>query len=232
MKTLKELKKDFVMNMTNELNNYLVDIKKLDKEEIIEKSYEISTRKELYKLLKNKNNYTRLELNVLSDYEYPLDSIRESINSYDTSTEVSLDNLVKDFLYNEIHNNIQYEMEQLEDNPNYDLIYATSEVLEEMDEHNLCENLKNKFEITRFCSMEHYKRIVTVKQIFDSQEDINYLYNFLTNLVNDKEFQSVKINEINDNIKEKMIKEVLPDLKSIVKEAMQINKKEKENYER
>lgn len=232
MKTLKELKKEFVRTMTNELNNYLADIKKLDKEEIIDKSYEISIRKELFKLLNNKNNYSRMELNVLSDYEYPLDSIRESINSYDTSTEVSLDELVNVFLYNEVSNNIQYEMEQLEYNPNRKLIYEVSEVLEEMDKHNLCKNLKNKFEISKFCNIENYKRIVTVKEIFDSQEDINYLHNFLINLVSDKEFQSIKINEINEDIKEKMIKEVLPNLQSIVKETTKEINKNKNEYER
>jgi len=232
MKTLSELKNELVNTMTKELNNYIINIKKLDKDEIIDKSFEISTKKEVFKVLNEKDDYDRMELTVLSDYEYPLDSIYESLNSYDTTTEVSLDALVDDFLFNEVINNRQYEIEQLEDNQYRNLIYDVSNVLEELDAYDLCEELRNKFEVSKFCYMEYYDNLAIVKQIFDSKEDINYLYKFITDLINDKEFQSTNINKLSDGTKEKLIKEVLPELKNIVRETIQTNKKEKISYER
>jgi len=232
MKTLSELKNELVNTMTKELNNYIINIKKLDKDEIIDKSFEISTKKEVFKVLNEKDDYDRMELTVLSDYEYPLDSIYESLNSYDTTTEVSLDALVDDFLFNEVINNRQYEIEQLEDNQYRNLIYDVSNVLEELDAYDLCEELRNKFEVSKFCYMEYYDNLAIVKQIFDSKEDINYLYKFITDLINDKEFQSTNINKLSDDTKEKLIKEVLPELKNIVRETIQTNKKEKISYER
>lgn len=232
MKTLSELKNELVNTMTKELNNYIINIKKLDKDEIIDKSFEISTKKEVFKVLNEKDDYDRMELTVLSDYEYPLDSIYESLNSCDTTTEVSLDALVDDFLFNEVINNRQYEIEQLEDNQYRNLIYDVSNVLEELDAYDLCEELRNKFEVSKFCYMEYYDNLAIVKQIFDSKEDINYLYKFITDLINDKEFQSTNINKLSDGTKEKLIKEVLPELKNIVRETIQINKKEKISYER
>lgn len=232
MKTLNELKNELVNTMTKELNNYIINIKKLDKDEIIDKSFEISTKKEVFKVLNEKDDYDRMELTVLSDYEYPLDSIYESLNSYDTTTEVSLDALVDDFLFNEVINNRQYEIEQLEDNQYRNLIYDVSNVLEELDAYDLCEKLRNKFEVSKFCYMEYYDNLAIVKQIFDSKEDINYLYKFITDLINDKEFQSTNINKLSDDTKEKLIKEVLPELKNIVRETIQTNKKEKISYER
>lgn len=232
MKTLNELKNELVNTMTKELNNYIINIKKLDKDEIIDKSFEISTKKEVFKVLNEKDDYDRMELTVLSDYEYPLDSIYESLNSYDTTTEVSLAALVDDFLFNEVINNRQYEIEQLEDNQYRNLIYDVSNVLEELDAYDLCEELRNKFEVSKFYYMEYYDNLAIVKQIFDSKEDINYLYKFITDLINDKEFQSTNINKLSDSTKEKLIKEVLPELKNIVRETIQTNKKEKISYER
>jgi len=232
MKTLSELKNELVNTMTKELNNYIINIKKLDKDEIIDKSFEISTKKELFKFLNDKDDYDRMELTVLSDYEYPLDSIYESFNSYDTTTEVSIDKLVDDFLFNEVINNRQYEMEQLADNQYRNLIYDVSNVLEELDAYDLCEKLRNKFEVSKFCYMEYYDNLAIVKQIFNSKEDINYLYKFIVDLINDKEFQSTNINKLSDDTKEKLIKEVLPELKNIVRETIETNKKEKKSYER
>lgn len=208
MKSLKELKKIFVRNITEELDDYLTNIKKLNKEEIINKSFEISTTLELYKFLKNQNNYSRLELNVLSGFVNPLEVFRESINDYDSITNVSLYELMENCLLNEIYKYVADGMEDIHNKPNYNLIYDVSSVLRELDKYKLCEELKEKFEIEDIYGMGRYHRIVVVNEIFDSPEDIKYLNNFFTKLVNDVKFQSLKINNISDKINEKMIKKL------------------------
>lgn len=232
MKSLKELKKIFVRNITEELDDYLTNIKKLNKEEIINKSFEISTTLELYKFLKNQNNYSRLELNVLSGFVNPLEVFRESINDYDSITNVSLYELMENCLLNEIYKYVADGMEDIHNKPNYNLIYDVSSVLRELDKYKLCEELKEKFEIEDIYGMGRYHRIVVVNEIFDSPEDINYLNNFFTKLVNDVKFQSLKINNISDKINEKMIKKVIPELRKLEEKANKISNKKKENYER
>ena len=229
MKTLKELKKIFVRNITDELNDYLVDIKKLDKEEIINKSFEISTTLELYKFFKNQNNYSRLELNVLSNFVYPLKVFRESIKDYNSITEVSLYELMKNCLLNEMYKYVADGMEEIHNKPNYNLICDVSTVLRELDKYEMCDELKEKFEIDDIYDMGRYHRIVVVNEIFDSPEDIKYLNNFFTKLVNDVKFQSVKINNISDKINEKMIQKVIPELRKL---ENKISIKTKNNHER
>ena len=185
-----------------EYTNYIKNIKKLSKNEIIERAGEIKMMENfndaisslynyddsLYKLLLEKNNALKFIYDRWLDADLSVD------NNFDNDLFYLLDNDIDIF-----NNNL---LKEIENDSNYNLIKNISSSLEQLDN---CDNIKDKFCVSNL-------DLINVYNILKTKDGTNYLYYFFNDLKNNKEIKNI------DNIKNN----ILPDLKKLYLEKNNI----------
>ena len=193
---------ELMEKVKKEYTNYIKNIKKLSKNEIIERAGEIKMMENfndaisslynyddsLYKLLLEKNNALKFIYDRWLDADLSVD------NNFDNDLFYLLDNDIDIF-----NNNL---LKEIENDSNYNLIKNISSSLEQLDN---CDNIKDKFCVSNL-------DLINVYNILKTKDGTNYLYYFFNDLKNNKEIKNI------DNIKNN----ILPDLKKLYLEKNNI----------
>jgi len=218
METKNNLLKQVESRVKKEYENYIEKIKNQNIDKIIEESYQISIKEELTYLFYDENKFNNHKLNSLLEQENILEYLyNDWMKSGRNISEILEDNL--DFCLDQLEEDYIYEKEELiKKDKKYELIKMISDVLEDVDYYEFCNNLKNKYQIDDL-------DLIHVYNIFCSKDGKKYLYDFF-NDIKDSEHLSY-LNEISvinsenfNNIEEK----ILPELKSLLTKEKNIDR--------
>jgi len=226
MEAIKELKKKLTKKLNEEYKEYISELKELSIDEVIEKSYETTMKKQFLSLLGEEKNIDRNELRALLDTNNTLDELYEQwdidINNFD---EVIDDTFI--YSLNEIVEGYEESVQfDLENDENYELIQMIIDVLEEAGKYDFTKKFMNRYDISSIDTL-------LIADILKEKEEINYLRDLMIYL-NDSEtiqyYCEIKVfdNKCYDNIHKK----ILPELKEIYKELDKNKSKKNKGNER
>ncbi|MDO5002771.1 MAG: DUF3848 domain-containing protein [bacterium] len=193
-------------------------------EEVINHCYELTMKRELVDIFNSfdTTKYNIIELSALYNQKNTLDYLYKSFyesegqlnNFIEDNIEIGIVDLATDYV-----NSIKLK---LETDSNRELIQMITNALNDFDNYDFCNNLKNRYEIEEIYEIDIY-------EIFNSKGGKQYLYDLFLDLKESEQLQY--LNEICvvdpidvNNIKEK----ILPQLEEMLKEEkknIQINKK-------
>lgn len=212
METIEKLKKKLTKKINEEYKEYISELRKLSIDEVIDKSYETTIKKEFLSLLGEENNIDRNELRALLNADNSLDELYEQwdhdINDFG---EVLNDSFI--YSLNEIiegyEDNIQFD---LENNKNYKLIQDIMDVLNESDRYGYCDKLKERYCISQIDTL-------VIEEMLNDKQELEYLNDFLIEIKDNEHIQylceiMIFNNEYYNNINDK----ILPQIKEINKE--------------
>lgn len=216
------------LNIYEKLNNeyklFLEEIKKLSSEEIINKAEEITLKENFVNL--SYENYDKYTLKLLLEQDNTLNYLYESWEdcnfSFDEEIDMRIDIALSDYV-DELKEEIQ---EKIESDPNYELIKSISNTLKELNNYDLCDYLKDKFDVK---DLDEYD----IHHILYSKDGTKYLYDYCDEIRKEQQvnylkeisvIDSEKINDIEDKI--------LPKLKEIIATQDRINRTKDKNKER
>ncbi len=185
-----------------EYTNYIKNIKKLSKNEIIERAGEIKMMENFNDAISSLYNYDNSLFKLLLEKNNALKFIYDRWLDADPSVDNNFDNDLFYLLDNDIdifNNNL---LKEIENDSNYNLIKNISSSLEQLDN---CDNIKDKFCVYNL-------DLIDVYDILKTKDGTNYLYYFFNDLKNNKEIKNI------DNIKNN----ILPDLKKLYLEKNNI----------
>jgi len=210
METKNNLLKQVESRVKKEYENYIEKIKNQNIDKIIEESYQISIKEELTYLFYDENKFNNHKLNSLLEQENILEYLyNDWMKSGRNISEILEDNL--DFCLDQLEEDYIYEKEELiKKDKKYELIKMISDVLEDVDYYEFCNNLKGKYQIDDL-------DLINVYNIFCSKDGKNYLYDFFNDIKDNEQLSYLnEISVINseniNNIEEK----ILPELKSLI----------------
>lgn len=208
----KDLVEKLYLKLKEEYLNYVDKIKQLPVDEIINKSYELTIRKEFVDMFYDTCNFNKFQLLALFEKDQPLQYLYDSWYECDYGMHnLLLDNLDDTFykLGDDYENKVMLEIQK---DKNYSLIESISDVLQAFDNYDFCTYLKQKFNVNDLDEYDVYK-------ILNSKDGGKYLYDFLDQiryedqvnyLLDIQVLDSEKVNSIEDKI--------LPELKKNIRQ--------------
>lgn len=223
METIEKLKKRLTKKLNEEYKEYISELEKLSVEEVIEKSYETTMKKQFLKLLGEEHSIERNEVKALLESDNTLDELYEQwdhdINNFD---EVIEDNFI--CCFNEIVENYEEGMQfNIENDYDYELIQMIMDVLGDIDNYNYCDKFKKRYGISEIDTL-------IVDEILNDKHETEYLHDFLIDINNDEHIQhlcNIKLlsNQYYNNIHQKILPELREKYKEFDKNKSKKNKK-------
>ena len=226
METIEKLKKRLTKKLNEEYKEYISELEKLSVEEVIEKSYETTMKKQFLKLLGEEHSIERNEIRALLNANNSLDELYEQwdhdINNFG---EVIEDNFI--CCFNEIVESYQLDVENsLELCREDEFFQKIADVLNEADNYNYCDKLKERYGVSEF-------DILLIDEILMDREETRYLHDFLIDIDNDEHIQYLCENKtFNNEYYNNIHKIILPELKEYYKELDKNKSKSSKEMER
>lgn len=226
METIDNLKKRLEKKLNNEYKEYMSELRKLSTDEVIEKSYETTLKKQFLKLLRREHSGERNEIKALLNADNALDELYEQWDHdvYELSIIIN-DNFI--YSFNEIVENYEVDVEDsLESCRELGFFQKIADVLNEADNYNYCDDLKEKYGVSEF-------DVLLIDEILMDRDETRYLHDFLIDIDNDEHIQYLCENHTFNNEYYNNIQEIiLPKLKEYYKELDKNKSKKNKEIER
>lgn len=209
--------------INKEYKEFIDELKQTPPENIIKNAYKIAIMEEYLDMFYGNESYDRHQLRALLEKENSLDYLYKDWMDADNGIHHVIEENLDDCLIELGDKYVERLNEKIENSPNYELIKNISDALIDFNNYNFCENIKKRFEVDDFDTID-------VAEIFDTKGGKEYLYHHFAQLVDDNHLQylneiSVVNSENYNNIEEK----ILPKLKEIIqKEKIKQNKERDE----
>jgi len=226
METIKELKKKLTKKLNDEYKEYMSELRKLSIDEVIEKSYETTMKKQFLSLLGEEHNIDRNELRALLNVNNTLDELYEQwdhdINDFD---EVINDSFI--YSLNEIVEGYEESVQfDLENDENYELIQKIINVISEADRSGYCDKLRERYSISEFDTL-------LIDEILKDNQERKYLNDFLNDIKDNEDIQYLcEIMVFNNKYYNDIEKIILSQIKEIDKEMRNDRIKKTKEMER
>lgn len=179
-----------------EYDEYISELSKKDKKEIIKSSYQTAIIEEIVDAFWGAEIYNVMWLDSLLNKKNTLKSLIDNWMSSDDSIHYIVEENIK--IYSE---------KIAKENPNYKLINDMGNVLYELNNYEFCYNLKRKLEIADFCDE-------TLFEVLQKGSNREYLYNFFNEIKDDNHLHYlVEINVMDSEVINTIKNEIIPPLK-------------------
>lgn len=198
-----------------EYDEYISELSKKDKKEIINSSYQTAIIEEIVDAFWGDEAYNVMGLDCLLNKDNTLKSLIDNRMSSD------------DGIHRIVEENIEIYSEDIaKENPNYKLINNMVNVLNELNNYEFCYNLKRKLEISDFCDE-------TLFEVLQKGSNREYLYNFFNEIKDDNHLHYlVEINVMDSEVINTIKNEIIPSLKDGIEKGQvsqkNINKSDRE----
>lgn len=179
-----------------EYDEYISELSKKDKKEIINSSYQTAIIEEIVDAFWGDEAYNVMGLDCLLNKDNTLKSLIDNRMSSD------------DGIHRIVEENIEIYSEDIaKENPNYKLINNMVNVLNELNNYEFCYNLKRKLEISDFCDE-------TLFEVLQKRNNREYLYNFFNEIKDNNHLHYlVEINVMDSEVINTIKNEIIPPLK-------------------
>lgn len=198
-----------------EYDEYISELSKKDKKEIINSSYQTAIIEEIVDAFWGDEAYNVMGLDCLLNKDNTLKSLIDNRMSSD------------DGIHRIVEENIEIYSEDIaKENPNYKLINNMVNVLNELNNYEFCYNLKRKLEISDFCDE-------TLFEVLQKRNNREYLYNFFNEIKDNNHLHYlVEINVMDSEVINTIKNEIIPSLKDGIEKGQvsqkNINKSDRE----
>ena len=198
-----------------EYDEYISELSKKDKKEIIKSSYQTAIIEEIIDAFWGDEAYNVMGLDSLLNKDNTLKSLIDNWMSSD------------DGIHRIVEENIEIYSEDIaKENPNYKLINNMENVLNALNNYDFCYNLKRKLEIADFCDE-------TLFEVLQKGSNREYLYNFFNEIKDDNHLHYlVEINVMDSEVINTIKNEIIPSLKDGIEKGQvsqkNINKSDRE----
>lgn len=180
-----QLEKQLLNKLDKEFNEYINEITKLSKEEIIKNAYRISNY-ENFRYIVDFKEYSILELKALLQEKKLLNYFYNYFLKYDEITPESAVYDVTQFATEDYAEFIKDKVNESNDNK---LLNYITKTLNDLDNNNLCDKFKEKFNVEKF-------NLETVYVIVKHELGVKDLYNYFRDINNNKELAKKEITNI------------------------------------
>lgn len=196
---IENLEKQLYNKLDKEWNKYLNEFLKLSKEELINRSYEIATIKELKNFYFNIDEYNFIELKAVVEEENLLDTLYDYCLKFDDTKisyaiEIAVENITDKYV-----NTIS---EEVENSSRCGLVEDVCKLLNDSGDNDNLNFIKEKLAIEEFSK-------VIVYLLLNERNEIKNLYNCLLNEKNikDKNIRKKVLSELKKEMKQSKNKE-------------------------
>ena len=194
-------------SLSNELDEYIEQVKKLPTDSMVRDIFEITIKDEIVESFRSSWAHTDEEYASILLLDKPLKYLYEKVLDREISNIVIL---VEDSV-NKILNDLVFKIEKIKESEDYNLIKNINELIDKIKVDDITNKFSELFNIQKI-------NILSINDILKTKSDTKKLYHFLTST----EFKKNIVNDI--ELSKKNDENIIPNLQQLIKKNKEIER--------